>query len=97
MCFSLIAFLWFTGEHSRLLSEPDPGVEVSVTNAGGQVDWTLLQSAVSGKTCPVSVTASSLLLSQDCVGVRRPHLIDMSPPVRAGQLTPLRFCVLTSC
>lgn len=39
-----------TGEHSRLLSEPDPGVEVSVTNAGGQVDRTLLPSAVSGKT-----------------------------------------------
>lgn len=38
-----------TGEHSRLLSEPDLSVEVSVTDTGGQVDWTLLQSAVSGK------------------------------------------------
>lgn len=39
----------FEGEHSWLLPEPDPGVEVSVTDTGGQADGTLLQSAVSGK------------------------------------------------
>lgn len=40
--FSSLLSLLLTGEHSRLLSEPDPGVEVSVTDAGGQVDRTLL-------------------------------------------------------
>lgn len=38
----------FPGEHTRLLSEPDSGVEVSVADTGGQVDGTLLQSPVSG-------------------------------------------------
>lgn len=36
------------GQHSRLLSEPDPGVEVSVVNTSGQADGTFLQSLVSG-------------------------------------------------
>lgn len=56
MCFSfstfvsyLISISLFPGEHSWLLSEPDPGVEVSVTNAGGKADRTLVQSAVSGE------------------------------------------------
>lgn len=45
----MVAFL-FSGEHSWLFSEPDPGVEVPVTNPGGQVDGTLLQGALPGKT-----------------------------------------------
>ena len=54
MYFYLIALPLLTGEHSRLLSEPDPGVEVPVTNTGGQADRTLLQSAVSGKTAALN-------------------------------------------
>ncbi|KAG5851445.1 hypothetical protein ANANG_G00093510 [Anguilla anguilla] len=36
------------GEHARILSEPDPGVEVPVPHAGGQADGPLLQSPLPG-------------------------------------------------
>lgn len=60
MCLFSLSF--FEGEHSRLLSEPDPGVEVSVVNTGGQADRTLLQSVVFGKTAGLNKLISAFSL-----------------------------------
>ena len=42
MCF-------IAGEHTWILSEPDPGMEVPVTATDRQVNGTLLQSLISGE------------------------------------------------
>lgn len=60
--FSYFHVLFFEGEHSWLLSEPDPGVEVSVVNTGGQADRTLLQSVVFGKTAGLNKLFSAVRL-----------------------------------
>lgn len=49
----------FAGEHSWLLSEPDPGLEISSSHSGCQTHRTLLQSALPGQcvvmSCHVNV------------------------------------------
>ena len=45
-----LAWVYLPGEHSRLLPEPDLGVEVPLADPGGQADRTLLQGALPGKT-----------------------------------------------
>lgn len=37
------------GQHTRLLTESDPGVEIPLAHTGGQADWTLLSCALSGE------------------------------------------------
>lgn len=39
----------FAGQHTWILSESNPGVEVPLTYTSGQADWTFLPSAVPGK------------------------------------------------
>lgn len=39
-----------TGEHARLLAEPDPGLEVPVSDAGGQADRPLLPGPLLGES-----------------------------------------------
>lgn len=38
------------GEHTRLLTEPDPGLEVSLSDPGGQADRALLSGPVPGES-----------------------------------------------
>lgn len=54
------------GEHPWLLSEPDSGVEVPVTNTGGQADRTLLQSLISGMTCFITIFRAFLSILLNC-------------------------------
>ncbi len=51
-CFSCSDFHHWCppGQHTRLLPEPDPGVEIPITHAGGQAHRTFVPSALLGKS-----------------------------------------------
>jgi len=44
----LVQALLGAGLHTRLFAEPDSGLEVSVPDAGGQADWSLVSGALLG-------------------------------------------------
>jgi len=41
--------LFSAGQHTWLFTEPDPGVEVSLSHSSGQAYWTFLQSTLPGQ------------------------------------------------
>jgi len=49
---------FLTGQHTRLLTESDPRVEVSVTCTNSQTHWTHISSSLSGMHKPLNIFAS---------------------------------------
>lgn len=45
----IVTHCCLAGQHTWLLPEPDPGVEISITHTGGQADRTFLPCALLGK------------------------------------------------